>query len=504
MTLTNIKLEIEEGLIKSITTFPEGVCVVTGETGTVFRNAYILPGMTDSHCHLWGLGMMRKILTFDDCKSEQDCIEKAESQPFYRSNWIFGRGWNQENWENSNLPTLEHLDKAFPDKPCYFIRVDGHAAWVNSKALEIAGISKETKDPVGGAILRYDDGTPNGVLVDSAMLLAEKLIPDFSDEQYQEFISIAQDLCIQVGITAVHDMDVSPKLVDIIHKMNSSNELKIRIYSHISAQNDEYINAGITPYISDFFNVVGIKLFSDGALGSRGAALLSDYADEAGNKGLLILDKMQMAEKAEIAIQKGFDIAIHAIGDRANREVLDAYQILRQKFGKFSNKLRIEHAQIVADEDIQRFRELNVIASVQPIHYIGDEKMALARLGREIFDKHGYPWQKFLKNSVEIIAGSDFPIESHNPFLGLSAFLTRQNLEGGEIQNPEERLNLFDAIKSYTLTPAKVVNSSTGLLRVGYKADFVITNSNIGSKSQIHETSVEAVYVGGNLKYSRS
>ncbi|MBE2189035.1 MAG: amidohydrolase [Candidatus Kapabacteria bacterium] len=504
MTLTNIKLEIEEGLIKSITTFPEGVCVVTGETGTVFRNAYILPGMTDSHCHLWGLGMMRKILTFDDCNSEKNCIEKAESQPFFRSNWIFGRGWNQENWKNSNLPTLEHLDKAFPDNPCYFIRVDGHAAWVNSKALEIAGISKETKDPVGGAILRYDDGTPNGVLVDSAMLLAEKLIPDFSEEQYQEFISIAQDLCIQVGITAVHDMDVSPKLVDIFRKMNSSNELKIRIYSHISAQNDEYIDAGITPYISDFFNVVGIKLFSDGALGSRGAALLSDYADEAGNKGLLILDKMQMAEKAEIAIQKGFDIAIHAIGDRANREVLDAYQILRQKFGNFRNKLRIEHAQIVAEEDIPRFRELNVIASVQPIHYIGDEKMALARLGREIFDKHGYPWQKFLKNGVEIIAGSDFPIESHNPFLGLSAFLTRQNLEGGEIQNPEERLNLFDAIKSYTLTPAKVVNSSTGLLRVGYKADFVITNSNIGSKSQIHETSVEAVYVGGNLKYSRS
>ncbi|PKL86679.1 MAG: amidohydrolase [Ignavibacteriae bacterium HGW-Ignavibacteriae-1] len=504
MTLSNIKIELKDGLIKSITPFDEGVCVVTGDTGTVFRNAYVSPGITDSHCHLWGLGMMQKILTFDDCKSEKDCIEKAESQPFYRSNWIFGRGWNQENWSKSGLPTLELLDKAFPDKPCYFIRVDGHAAWVNSKALEIAGISKDTKDPVGGAILRYDDGTPNGVLVDSAMLLAEKLIPDFSDEQYQDFISIAQDLCIETGITAVHDMDVSPKLVEIFHKMNSNNELKIRVFSHVSAQNDEYIDAGIKPIISEFFNIVGIKLFSDGALGSRGAALLSDYADDDGNRGLLIFDKMQMAEKAEIAIQQGFDIAIHAIGDRANREVLDAYQILREKFGKFSNKLRIEHAQIVAEEDIPRFRELNVIASVQPIHYIGDEKMALARLGREIFDKHGYPWQKLLKNGVEIIAGSDFPIESHNPFLGLSAFLTRQNLDGGEIQNPAERLNLFDAIKSYTLTPAKVVNSSTGLLRVGYKADFVITNSNISSKSQIHETSVEAVYLGGEMKYSRS
>lgn len=502
MLLTNVKIELKSGLIRTISPFKGGVCIENELGDIVYPQSYIIPGITDSHCHLWGLGMMNTILNFTECKSESDCIQRALASPFYRDEWVFGRGWNQECWHNKQMPDLKELDQAFPYNPCYFIRVDGHAAWINSKAMELAGINADTPNPLGGFIIKDNQGYPTGILIDNAMLLVEKVIPDFSNDQYSSFVLKAQDLCIKSGITSVHDMDVSPKMVEICKSLNSKNELLLNIFAFLGVQSHCFDSDYIRPYISKNYNIVGIKMFADGALGSRGAALMNEYNDAPGERGLLLADKEYIINNSEIALDKGLDIAIHAIGDRANREVLDSFECLRKNHGNFRNRLRIEHAQIVAPDDIRRFKDLNVIASIQPIHLLSDEKMAIQRLGVEVFDNHGYPWQSFIKYGVDLIAGSDFPIESHVPFMGMSAFMNRTPELFDHPKHKNEKLNLYDTLKSYTLSPAQAVNSSSGQLRVGYKADLVITDSNISSKEKIGSTEVLAVYIEGELKYS--
>ncbi len=502
MLLTNVKLELKSGLISAIGHFKGGVCIQNENGKVEYPQSYVIPGITDSHCHLWGLGMMNTVLNFTDCLSESDCLDKSLSEPFYRGEWIFGRGWNQETWQNKQMPDLKAIDKAFPDNPCYFVRVDGHAAWVNSKAMELAEINTGTPNPLGGKIMRDVSGNPTGILIDNAMLLVEKIIPDFSNDQYTSFVEKAQDVCIKSGITSVHDMDVSPKMVEVCKSLSAKNTLSLKIFAHLGVQTYDFESENVKPYISNNYNIVGIKLFTDGALGSRGAALLNEYNDAPGEKGILLIDKYYIIEKSEFALENGLDIAIHAIGDRANREVLDAYEILRDRHGNFRNKLRIEHAQIVAPDDIRRFKEYNVIASIQPIHLLSDEKMAIKRLGNDVFDNHGYPWKSFVKNGVDIIAGSDFPIETHVPFAGMSAFLNRTADLFDRPKHVSEKLDLYDTLKSYTLSPAQAVNSSSGQLRVGYKADLVITDTNINSQENVGNTRVLAVYIDGELKYA--
>jgi len=502
MLLTNVKIELKAGLIASISPYKGGVKISTELGESDYPQAYVIPGMTDSHCHLWGLGMMDTILNFSDCQSQEQCLEIASALPFYRGDWIFGRGWNQEKWSQNSLPDIQSIDKAFPDNPCYFIRVDGHSAWVNSVALKLAGINTNTPNPPGGIIGRDSSGNLNGILIDNAMSLIERIIPDFTTEQYANFVNKAQEKCIKRGITTVHDMDVSPKMVEVCKTLCEKTQLLINIFGYLGVQNFQFEKEELKPYISNKYNIVGIKLFADGALGSRGAAMLNSYEDATGEKGLILLRKEEIIEQGSIAILNGLDIAVHAIGDRANRETLDAFEFLRTKHGNFRNKLRIEHAQIVAPDDIRRFKDIGVIASVQPIHLVSDEIMAIQRLGYEVFDNHGYPWKSFLKNGVELIAGSDFPIESHCPFAGMNAFINRTPQLSEHPKHKNEKLNLYDALKAYTLSPANAVNSSSGQLRVGYKGDLVITDAKISSNITIGETNVIAVYIDGYLKYS--
>lgn len=493
--MTKSRIIIESGIIKEIEDAEFAELIVDGNKHS-FPGCQILPGMTDSHCHVWGLGMMNSGLDISGETNAENTLLKAKMNNFRKGDWLIGRGWNNELWDIQNLPDKEIADKIFPDLPIAFTRVDGHSIWCNSKALEICSVNEFTESPAGGKIVCDDFGKPTGILIDNAMNLVLDKIPDYTDSQLENFILKGLEICLKSGITAVHDMDVSPKMVEIYHKLNSEGRLPIRVFAFVSCQNDQTFLSNIKPYQSEMFTIQGIKLFADGALGSYGAALLDDYSDKPGEKGILILDKEVIAQKSIKAANLGFDIAVHAIGDCANREVLDAFEIFRRERPNSKVLLRIEHSQIVDRSDISRFKEFNVVASVQPIHFVSDSEMAYKRLGRERLIDAGYPWMSFINNDVMLIGGSDFPIESHNPFLGLRAFVNRQNSLDCKAELDAECISLEDAIIAYTSAPYHSLGIfNNGILNIGNKADICIVKGDIING----DISVEAVLVEGKL-----
>lgn len=493
--MKNIRIYIENGLIKSVEKSDVAQIIIDG-TNYSFPDSVILPGLTDSHCHVWGLGMQNSGMDISGGKSEIETLEIAKLNNFRKGDWITGRGWNNELWDDTSLPCKVSADIVFPESPIALTRVDGHSIWCNSKALEIANINAETKDPDGGKIIRDLAGNPTGLLIDNAMNLLNSVIPEFSEKQLEDFILKGLEVCLKSGLTAVHDMDVSPQMIDIYHRLNSEGRLPIRVFAFVSCQNDEAFSANIMPFKSEKFSVQGIKLFSDGALGSYGAALLEDYSDKKGESGLILLNAKQMLEKMIKASDLGFDIAVHAIGDRANREVLNAFEMLRKERPQSLSILRMEHSQIVNSDDIKRIKELNVVASIQPIHFVGDAEMALKRLGKSRLINSGYPWKTIEDAGVMIIGGSDFPIESHNPFLGIEAFINRQNNLSINDEIMKECLSEQSAIESYTINPYKSVNiDNIGKLETGFKADFTVINEcAFGNKTKVLD-----VFIDGKL-----
>jgi len=472
--MKNVRIITDNGLITGIDNCG-GIEIITDGAIERFDNCEILPGLTDSHCHVWGLGMMNSGMDISGKNNARDTIALARQNNFMRGNWVVGRGWNNESWENKSLPDKSATDEIFPLNPLALTRVDGHAMWCNSKALEAAGINHTTIEPDGGKILKDGSGNPTGILIDNAMNLIEKLIPAYSAQQLEEFIFKGLDISMKAGLTAVHDMDVSPEMIDIYHRLNNQGKLPIRVYAYASCQNNEAFEYNINHYKSEMFTVQGIKLFADGALGSYGAAMLDEYNDKPGERGLLILDSEMMLQKILKADDSGLDTAIHAIGDRANHEVLDACQKLRELRPETKSKLRIEHAQIVDKTDLKRFKELGVIASVQPIHFVSDSEMALKRLGSNRLANSGYPWQSLWDPGAMMIGGSDFPIESHNPFKGINAFTGRENSLDISEDLLSEKLDIDSALKCYTSNPYRALGiNNIGELRIGYKADFII------------------------------
>ncbi len=476
--MEKVKITVKDGFIDKIEN-SNWLEIISENQSYRFPQCDILPGLTESHCHLWGLGMIHSGVDVSGGNSEAATLEIAKKNNFRNGDWVTGRGWNNELWNSQNLPNKELADEYFPEIPIALTRIDGHSIWCNSKALEIAGIDNNTPDPNGGKIIRDDAGNPSGMLIDNAMNLLGKFIPDYSDQQLQGFIEKGIRLCLEAGLTAVHDMDVSPRIIAIYHKLNSENMLPIRIYAYLGCQNDEAFISDIQPFKSDMFCVQGIKLFSDGALGSYGAALIDDYSDKAGEKGLLLLDAQTMFDKMVKASDIGFDVAIHAIGDAANREVLDAIEMFRKARPQSKSIIRIEHAQTVHHDDLNRFKQLNVIASVQPIHFVSDSKMAEKRLGKERLINSGYLWKSFEDDGVCMIGGSDFPIESHNPFIGIKAFTDRFNELSICNDLAKERLSLDSAIECYTSKPYQALNiSNIGVIKESFKADFTIVKEN--------------------------
>jgi len=498
------EIVVDRGIIRRIKKTPGKVVIISDNTVVEFPNAWIYPGFVDSHGHMLGLGQKLSSLNFESCKSSKDCVQKALNYKEYRSGWVLGRGWNQENWVDKTYPTKEMLDEVFPDLPVSLVRIDGHAAWVNSKALYLANIDKNTPNPQGGAIIRDAVGNPSGILIDNAMNLISKFIPTKSEIEIEELILKADTELLQCGITEVHDMDVRPGLLPVFNKLDEAEKLGVKIQSYVQGQENEWLGEKVEVSYGKKHNIIGVKFYADGALGSSGAALLEPYSDEPENSGLLLLSEAELIDKAGKAIDAGFDIAVHAIGDAANRLVLNAFKKLKET-GRATRDtiLRIEHAQMVHPMDVKIFSEQQIFAAIQPIHCLSDAVMARKRTGGRI--DYSYPWQTLLSSGAIIAGGSDFPIESHNPLMGIDAFVNRIPFGEKTTWVGSERLNVEDALAAYTINAHQLSGNEQvrGKIEVGREADFTLLDKDITKvdKSEILEARVLATIINGQIKY---
>ncbi len=419
-----------------------------------------------------------------------------------RGEWIIARGWNQEKWEKPEFPDKRILNKYFSDTPVCLTRVDGHAAWVNSKALEIAGIDHSTPDPRGGMIIRDSAGYPTGILLDNAMQLVNEHIPEYTLPQVRNMIITAMQDLVSSGFSEVHDMDVPPEYIPVYREIQRDNIMPVRINSYISAQNNEWKKVSVIPEDGEYFSIKGLKFFADGALGSKGAALLEGYRGEPGNKGLLFLSEDEMLEKAAEGLQNGFQIATHAIGDAACRMTLNVYEKLRTAFPY--QILRIEHSQIVHPDDIPRYKKLNVTPVIQSTHCISDTAGMAQKNLNETTLAYSYPWRSFLNHSVHFASSSDFPIEPHNPFTGIDGLVRRIPAGRSTSFNPEEIVSLDDAIESYTSRAHEAAGiKSRGRIKPGFDADLTIIDKDPYkvAPEELKNIKIKAVFVKGKLNY---
>jgi predicted amidohydrolase YtcJ/pimeloyl-ACP methyl ester carboxylesterase len=474
--------------------------------------AVVVPGLTDAHGHLRGLGALRRALDLRGLSKEEILARvKSRAAAAAEGEWIRGRGWDQNRWPEKTFPTAAELSAVSPDRPVVLGRVDGHAIWVNEAALVAAHVIAKTKDPDGGRIERLPDGRPAGVLVDNATALVWNAIPESAPEELERDYRAALEACARVGLTGVGDASGSnPEEIGVLSSLARDKKIPIRVYATVGPRNlDEAIAKG--PLQSGRLTIRALKIFADGALGSRGAALLADYSDAPGNRGLDVTLPEETERLAEKALRAGFQVWTHAIGDRANRVTLDAYEKALAAVRPVDPRPRIEHAQILAPLDAGRFVKLGVIASVQPTHATSDMPWVEARVGPERLEG-AYAWRTLLKSGAHLAGGSDFPVESENPLLGIYAAVTRQDLSGHppggwrreEALTRAEALRLFTADNAY----AEFAETRRGRIAPTYDADFTVLDRDIVSEktpaAEIPKAKVRMTVVGGEIVYRAS
>jgi len=471
---------------------------------------FVLPGLVDAHAHLYSQGFLAISLDLAGTPTLEESVAKirafAADNP--RRQWILGRGWNQVLWPVKAFPTAADIDAVVDDRPVWLRRIDGHAAWANTRALELAGIDDDTPDPIGGKILRDDNGRATGVFIDKAMGLVEQHIPKPDKEDIRQAYLEAVASLVPLGMTGMHDAGIDVAEAEVLMSMADNGELDMRVYAMISdaGENLDAIAEPIVAYGDDRLDIRSVKVYSDGALGSRGAAMIDPYADDTENRGLPFWTQAELDGFVAKANGMGFQVGIHAIGDLGNRMSLDAFE--KAQGGKPSPlRNRVEHAQIIALDDIPRFAELGVIASMQPIHATSDKNMAEDRIGPDRI-KGGYAWRRLLDSGAVIAAGSDFPVERPNPFLGLYAAVTRQDRDG----NPpggwyaEQALTRAEALHAFTMGAAYAAlrEDRLGSLEAGKWADFIIVDKDYFEipASDIDDIRVLETWVGGERVYA--
>lgn len=486
-----VEVHVERGRIRAVLPCATGSIIRTETSTYEFPGCSLYPGFVDNHAHIMGLGEFLSNTRLDQSTSEGHAVSLlASSEP--REGWIRGRGWNHELWSDATLPSRSTLDAAFPDVPVYATRIDGHCAWVNSAALRLAGI---------------DPTNHSGLLIDDDMLPVMNAMPEYSDATIRDFILRAATVCSQHGITEVHDMDVSEAAARITRELAESGKLPIRVQSFVRGQNGEWSEQGLLPAGGEFHRMAGVKLFADGALGSRGALLSAPYSDDTSTSGIEILTVDHMLSQCNAVIDAGWQaIAIHAIGDKAVSNVIDAYEQVRKRDDAQDIILRIEHAQNVRPEDLERMARLNIIACVQPTHCISDAVMAEKRLGSYRLD-WSYRWRTLLGAGVHVGAGSDFPIEDPSVLSGIDAFVRRvpRGMTApwldGECLTQEEALYAFSEGAHRT----SGMEYRRGKLDVGYDADFTIVDRDLLTcdPDQILSANILATFTAGVCRYSR-
>lgn len=453
--------------------------------------ATIIPGLIDAHAHMVNLGHMLVEANLWGVSGKEEVIGrlKAAEARLQPGQWLIGRGWDQNLWEGKQFPTAADLDAAFPDRPVYLDRVDGHAAWVNSAALRIAeekggrALSGDWQ-PDGGRIVRDGAGRPTGVLVDNAAALVAAHIPPHDPAELDRRFALAVREAVANGLTGVHDMGVTRDELARFRRFADAGRLPLRISAYAAGDGDaleDLCRDGLYRHPGGRLQMRGVKLFVDGALGSRGAAMLAPYSDDPHNHGLLMLSPEEHLAISRKAAACGVQVASHAIGDRGNRMVLDNYQAVLADYPGKDLRWRVEHAQVVALTDIARFARLGVIASMQPTHATSDMGWAEDRVGPERI-LGAYAWQSLRGSGAHLALGSDFPVEQVDPRLGLQAAVTRQDArglpEGGWY--PTQRLTAAQALEGFTAGAAHAGfdELEVGQLKEGFRADFVIVDRN--------------------------
>ncbi len=472
----------------------------------------VLPGLIDAHAHVLGLGQLKNNLNLNGTPSVADATMRIGdyAKRFPHKRWILGRGWNQVLWPVREFPTAAQIDAVVSERPVWLRRIDGHAGWANSAAMKIAGIDNDTPDPVGGKILRDDNGQATGIFIDKAMGLIGQHLPPPNKEDYRAALLSAVDALVAEGITGVHDAGIGIMNAEVYLSMADNEELDIRIYAMTGGAGEvlDAIGKPLYAYGNDRLEIASVKIYSDGALGSRGAAMIEPYSDDAENRGLPFWTQDELNAFVKKANDLGFQVGIHAIGDLGNRMVLDAFEAAQQ--GKPSPlRNRVEHAQIIQLDDIPRFAELGVIASMQATHATSDMNMAEDRIGPERI-LGGYAWRRLLDSGAVLANGSDFPVELSNPFHGLYASVTRQGRDG----EPEggwyvdQALTRAEALHSYTLAAAYAARQEDrlGSLEPGKWADFILIDRNYFTvpASEIDDIQVLQTWVGGEKVYDRN
>ncbi len=471
--------------------------------------AVLVPGLTDAHGHLRSLGALRRMIDCRGITKEEILLRvRALSASAAPGTWIRGRSWDQNRWADTAFPTAADLEAAAPKTPVVLGRVDGHAIWVNAAALKAAGVTKATPDPPGGRIERLKDGTPAGVLVDNAMSLVTRAIPAPGSDEIRKDFAAGLEACAKAGLTGVGEASGS-SIGDlaILESLAKEGKLPVRVYATVSPKD---LGAALArgPFTAGRLTVRAVKLYADGALGSRGAALLADYSDAPGNRGLDVTPPEEIAKVAERAFRGGFQVWTHAIGDRANRATLDAYEKGLEAAKPADPRPRIEHAQVIAPGDFERFAKLGIIASVEPTHATSDWIWAEARLGKDRV-KGAYAWRTLLKAGVRLAGGSDFPVESEDPLLGVYAAVTRQETTGQPPGGwrPEEGLGRAEALRLYTSDNAyaEFAEKSRGRIEAGYDADFTVLDREIFAPgtpaAEILKAKVVMTVVGAEIVY---
>ncbi|AKQ69307.1 hypothetical protein A176_006219 [Myxococcus hansupus] len=503
-------LAVRDGRLLAVGTRDE----VTAAAGPGARQvdlgaATVVPGLVDAHAHIHGLGRSLTTVRLEQAGSVDEVIHRLSEAPAssFQGDWLLGRGWDQNAWPGGAFPGRQELDARFPSTPVFLTRVDHHAAWVNGEALRRAGITRDTPDPEGGRILKDVHGEPTGVLVDNAMDVVSAVMPPPSRAQLEARLRAALTRCAQVGLTGVHDAGMELDAFRMLQSWDAAGTLPLRVYAMAAGQGDErhtYLDQG--PWQGRMLAMRSVKFLSDGALGSRGAALHEDYCDEPGQRGLLLLPPEELASRAHAFMARGFQVCIHAIGDRANTLVLDVLLRASEATGTQALRHRVEHAQILRVDDIRRLGAAGLVASVQPTHATSDMRWADARLGQARL-KGAYAWRSLRDAGAHLALGSDFPIENPDVLAGLYAARTRQDASGWPASGwrPEERLTAHEALEGFTTGPAwaSFDEDRRGRLVAGLDADFVALSEDPleGPASALVKARVIATVVAGAEVY---
>ena len=473
----------------------------------------LIPGITDAHGHVSSLGYTLLQIDLRDTSSARQAATQiadyAQKKPYL--NWIRGRGWNQVLWPGQQFPSAKILDELVSDRPIWLERIDGHAGWANSKALALAGINANTISPPGGEILRDAEGQPTGILIDNAMNIINQVLPLPSAEELAAALDAATTHLLSLGITSTHDAGVSANENRFYTDLAQQKKLAVRLYGMISSTDPELgsiLASGPTVDDNDLYSVKSVKVYTDGALGSRGAAMLEPYQDRPDHSGLLLTSQQQLRSIFNAAIKANFQVAIHAIGDKGNQIGLDEVEYAYATIGGQNLRHRMEHAQIVALADIPRFKELNVIPSMQPTHATSDMNMAEDRIGAERL-KGAYAWRSFLDQGSRLVSGSDYPIELANPFHGIHAAVTRQD-KGNQPENgwiPEQAITIEEAMRSFTIDAAWAAHQENvlGGLSPGKWADFILIDQDLFTipSQDLWKTEVLQTWLAGKQVYKK-